>query len=75
MTQQELPTTPWGYIAYRMDRYDERMAAVERDLAVVKNTTITRKAVLMSLVVLAPLMAGAVTLAFQVGNALWGNGG
>lgn len=56
MTQSEIPTTPWGYIAYRIDRLDERMAALERDLAVVKSTTITRKAVLMSLVVLAPLI-------------------
>lgn len=72
MTQSEIPTTPWGYIAYRIDRLDERMSRLERDLAVVKATTVTRKAVLVSLVVLAPVMAAAVTLALNLGNQLWG---
>lgn len=72
MNPEQMPMSPWGYIAWRLDRMDTRMSGVERDVAVIRETTITRKAVLMSLVALAPLMAGAITLAFMIGNQLWG---
>lgn len=73
VTSEQMPVDAWGYIAYRMDKMDRRMSGIERDVAVIRATTITRKSVLVSLVALAPLMAGAVTLAFMIGNQLWGD--